>query len=96
MKRAGIFELDPAGQPAGFSSYGNRDSEMSNNETISVDEALAFIADYADWNPPRNEYLAARRLIADGITNRDLDRALRPGNAGLQQRIDALIFGSAD
>ena len=69
--------------------------ETANEETITMDEALSFIAAYCDWNPPPNEYLAARRLIADGITGEDLERVNLPGNSDLKGRIDTLIYGGS-
>ena len=47
---------------------------LPDEETITLDEANSFIADYCDWNPLPDEAAAARRLIEAGITGEDLDR----------------------
>lgn len=47
---------------------------LPNEETVTFDEAMSFIAGYCDWNPLPNENAAARRLIEAGITGEDLDR----------------------
>lgn len=66
---------------------------MSNEETVTFDEALAFIANYCDWDPLPDEHAGARDLIMNGITGEDLDRMLEPGNAELQDRIDGILYG---
>ena len=53
-------------------------------ETVTFDEALSFIAGYCDWNPLPDETAAAQRLIEAGIKGKDLDRMHNPGNAELQ------------
>ena len=58
----------------------------------NVDEALALVAAYCDWNPVSNEFAAARRLIEAGIACEELDRMNRPGNADLQDRIDEILY----
>ena len=63
-------------------------------EAITLDEAKSFIADYCDWNPLPDEHAAARRLVEAGITGEDLDRMHYPGNAALQDRIDAILYST--
>lgn len=68
-------------------------AENCNEDTITMDEALSFIASYCGWNPVANENAAARRLIAAEITNEQLDKLNLPGNADLQDHIDNLLYG---
>lgn len=63
-----------------------------NEETITFDEALSFVAGHCDWNPVPSEHKAARDLIEAGIAGEDLDALNEPGNAGLQDRIDSILY----
>lgn len=64
----------------------------TNEETVTMDEALSFIAAYCDWNPLPNERRAARRLIAAGLTGEELDAAHDPDEIELQDRIDGILY----
>ena len=65
---------------------------MLNEDTVTFEEAMSFIAGYCDWNPLPDEHEGARRLIAAGITGEELDRMMLPGNSELQDRIDGILY----
>lgn len=65
---------------------------MKNEDHLTFDEALAYVAERSETLPVRGERAATRRLAEAGIIADRLDRLNEPEQAELRWMIDRIIY----
>ncbi len=65
---------------------------MKNEDHLTFDEALAYVAERSETLPVRGERAAAKRMADAGILADRLDRLDKPENAELRWMIDRILY----
>ena len=68
---------------------------LRNEDHLTFDEALAYVAERSATLPVRGERAAARRLAEAGIIAERIDRLDEPENAELREMIDRILYHDA-